>query len=289
MMQVKPLSPYSLISSLGYRLLKNRGVFFYLLFIGYLIAVHPGLIERLSDVSLANPDPLLGWIFLLLPFFELAGAWLKYPVLRYYARKYPLRRSNWTIIVIIFLPILHLGMSAFLFIIGGQIAGLQPEGDAAWYWQLLWVAGFFLVLIKEIGFLAIFFSFTGMEWTGRQQYPPDVLFLRRLRKQIEEIRLQDLWEDSLGDVCLLLFSTLGYTAVWEYVGISLPFNAHAGFAEYFWQLLGVLLYFMMVIPPLRAVYLLQNAIARVTRKQKLWTRFQFALTLAAAFFSITRR
>lgn len=289
MMQDKTLSPYSLMPSLGYKLLKNRGVFFYLLFIGYLIAVHPALIERVADASLSNPDPLLGWVFLLLPFLELAGAWLKYPVLRHYARKYPLSQADWSIGVIVFLPILHLGMSAFLFIIGAQIAGLQPKGDAAWYWQMLYVAGFFLMIIKEAGFLAIFFSLGGMEWTGKQQDPPDVLLLRRLRKRIEEIRLKDLWEDSLGDVCLLLFATLGYTAVWEYVGISSPFDVHVGLGEYLWQLLGVLIYFMMVIPPLRAVYLLQNAIVRVTRRQKLWMSFQFALTLAAAFLSITRR
>lgn len=276
------------MSSFVYKLLKNRGIFFYLLFIGYLITIHPGLIERLSEASLSNPDPLLGWIFLLGPFLELAGFWLKYPLLTYYTRKHPLKPSDWTIVVMVLLPVLHLAMSAFLFIVGTQIAGLQPEGNAAWYWHLLYVVGFFLVLIKEGGFLLLFFSFAGMKWTANQQYPPEILLLKRLRKTIQEIRLEHLLEDTLGDVFLLIFSSLGYTALWEYVGMSSPFHTGVGFWRYFYQLIGVLVYFMMVIPPLQAVYLLRDTIVRTTKRQKLWSAFQFALTLVAAFLSIAR-
>ncbi len=276
------------MSSFVYKLLKNRGLVFYLLFIGYLITIHPGLIERLSEASLSSPDPLFGWIFLLLPLFELVGFWLKYPLLAYYARNYPQKFSNWTILMIIFLPILHLGMSAFLFIIGTQIAGLQPKENAPWYWQLLYVIGFFLVIIKDAGILLMTFSFGGMKWTARQQYPPDVLFLKRLRKGIQEVQLRHLLEDALGDVFLLIFSSLGYTALWEYMGMSSPFYTHVGFWEYIFQLLGALIYFMMVIPPLQAVYLLQGTFVRTTKRQKLWSGFQFVLTLVAAFLSIAR-
>jgi len=263
-------------------------VFFYLLFIGYLITIHPGLIERLSEASLSNPDPLLGWIFLLIPFLELVGFWLKYPMLNRYAPERPSKPSNRIILVMVFLPILHLAMSAFLFIVGTQIAGLQPEGDAPLYWQLLYVVGFFLMITKEAGFLTMFFSFSGMEWTGSQRYPPDVLFLRRLRRTVWEIKLKHVFEDALGDAFLLVFSSLGYTALWEYTGLSSPFRTGVGFWEYFYQVIGVLVYFMMVIPPLQAVYLLRDTIVRTTTRQKLWSGFQFALTVVAAFLSITR-
>ena len=276
------------MSSFVYKLLKNRGVFFYLLFIGYLITIHPGLIARLSEASLSDPDPFFGWIFLLIPFLELAGFWLKYPLLTHFARNYPLKYSNWTIVVMVLLPILHLGMSALLFIVGTQIAGLQPKGNAPWYWQLLYAVGFFLIIIKEAGFLLIFFSFGGIKWTAKQQYPPEILLLKRLRKTIQEIQLKHLFEDTLGDVFLLIFSSLGYTALWEYIGMSSPFYTSVGFWEYFYQLIGVLIYFMMAIPPLQAVYLLQDTIVRTTKRQKLWSKFQFALTLVAAFLSIAR-
>ena len=275
-------------NTLIYKLLKHRGFFFQLLFIGYLIIIHPGLIERLSKASLTNPDPLLGWIFLLLPFLELVGFWLKYPMLTHYGRHYPEKPSNWTMMTIILLPILHLAMSAFLFIVGTQIAGLQPKGDAAWYWQLLYPAGFFLILFKEMGFLLLFLSFGGIEWTAKQPYPPNVLFLKRLRKILKEIELNDLFEDTCGDVLLLIASSLGYTALWEYIGMSSPFYTHVGFWEYFYQLIGVSILFLTIIPPLQAVYLLQDTIVRTTKWQKLWSGFQFALTMIAAFLSITK-
>lgn len=190
--------------------------------------------------------------------------------------------------LMVLLPVLHVGMSALLFVVGTQIAGLQPKGDARWYWQLLYVAGFFLMLIKELGFLARVLTFAGIEWTAHQRYPPDILFLKRLRKTLQTIRLRHLLEDTLGDLCLLIFSSLGYTALWEYVGMSSPFHTNLGFWDYFFQLIGLLVYLMIVVPPLQAVYLLRDAIARTTIMQKLWSGLQFALTLVAAFMSIAR-
>ena len=277
---------YFLLKSLGNKLLKNRGIFFYLLFIGYLITIHPDIINRLSKATLSNPDPLLGWAILLIPFLELTGFWLKFPYLSQYSRYHAKKPSDMAIIVTVLLPVLHLGMTAFLFIMGAQIAGLQPNDNAPWYWHVLYVIGFFLVLFKEVGFLAMFLSFAGIEWTANQRYPPDILFLRRLRKSVQEFRLYHLLEDTIGDVFFLIFSSLGYTALWEYVGMSSPFHAQVGFWDYFLQLIGILVYFMIVIPSLQAVYLLRDTIVQTTKRQKFWSGFQFLLTLVAAFLSI---
>ena len=271
----------------AYRLLEKRGIFFYFLFIGYLLFLHPHLLKRLAATS-STPDPVIGWTFLLLPFFELIGFWFKYPVLSFYARTYPQKASTIKILAMVFLPILHLGMAAFLFIIGTQITGLQPEGDAAWYWQLLYVAGFFLILFKELGFLALFFSFGGIPWTNRQEKPPQVFFLKRLSKSVNGHDLRPLLEDALGDIFLFVFATLGYTALWEYTGMVSTFYTHVGFWRYFMQLLGVLLYFLMVIPPLQAVYLMQYTLIRHTKRQQIWAGFQFVFTLVAAFWVIIR-
>ena len=275
------------MKSLGYKLLNNRGVVFYLLFIGYLITLHPDLLNRLATASRSNPDPLLGWIFLLIPFLELIGFWLKLPYLPHPTPQQVKKPSGGTILLKVLLPILHVGMSAFLFIVGTQIAGLQPEGDAPWTWQLLYVIGFFLILFKELGFLTLFFTFAGVEWTATQQYPPDILFLKRLRGSIREMRLRHLAEDTLGDALLLVFSSLGYTALWEYVGMSSPLRTDVGFWDYVFQLIGLSVYLMIVIPPLQAVYLLRDAIAPTTKIQNLWSGFQFTLTVVAAFLSIT--
>jgi hypothetical protein len=278
--------PDSLVTSLAHQLLNRRGIFFQLLFIVYLITLHPDLLSRLSKASRSHPDPLLGWSFLLIPFLELVGFWLKVPYLPHDTRQQSQKRSSGTIILIVLLPVLHVGMSAFLFIAGTQIAGLQPEGDAVWYWQLLYAVGFFLVIFKELGFIAMFLTFAGIEWTANQQDPPDILFLRRLRKSVQQIRLRHLVEDALGDALLLVFSSLGYTALWEYVGMSSPLNPYLGFWDYAFQLIGLFIYLMIVVPPLQAVYLLQDAIVQTTTMRKLWSGLQFALTVVAAFLSI---
>jgi hypothetical protein len=252
----------------------------------YLITLHPDLLSRLSKASRSHPDSLLGWSFLLIPFLELVGFWLKVPYLPHDTRQQSQKRSSGTIILIVLLPVLHVGMSAFLFIAGTQIAGLQPEGDAVWYWQLLYAVGFFLVIFKELGFIAMFLTFAGIEWTANQQDPPDILFLRRLRKSVQQIRLRHLVEDALGDALLLVFSSLGYTALWEYVGMSSPLNPYLGFWDYAFQLIGLFIYLMIVVPPLQAVYLLQDAIVQTTTMRKLWSGLQFALTVVAAFLSI---
>jgi hypothetical protein len=274
--------------SLFNKLLQYRAIYIYFLFIAYLIYIHPDIIERLSQTSPKKPDPLLGWIFLLIPLLEILGIWLKYPVLAYYRNQYPAKESNWMVIAMVFLPILHIGMSAFLFIAGTQIAGLQPEGDAAWYWQLLYVAGFFLILFKEGGFLALFFTFGGMNWTKNQRYPPKVIFLNRLQHDLKEIRLVDIILDTLGDIFLLIFSALGYTALWEHVGMSSPFYTQVSWWEYLTQFLGVIIYFLMVIPPLQAVYMLQNATLQISKMQRFWFRVQFVLTLVVAYLSISK-
>jgi hypothetical protein len=277
----------ALIPSLTYRLLKNRGLFFYLLFIGYLIVLHPVLLRRLAGASLATPDPLIGWIFLIIPFLELAGFLLKYQVLAHYAEHYPHKPLTGLMLAIYFLPMVHLGMSGFLFIIGAQLAGLQPEGNAPVYWQLLYVAGFFLIMIKEAVFLAIFVAMSGMQST-KTQFLPEISRLKPPHKTLPEIPLNHLVQDALGDLLLLIFSSLAYSALWEYIGMSSPFHTHVGVEEYIRQLIGFMVYFSIVIPSLQAVYLLQNAIVHTTRKQRLWSGFQFALTLAAAFLSIAR-
>ena len=190
--------------------------------------------------------------------------------------------------VIVLLPVLHVGMTALLFIAGTQIAGLQPEDNSPWYLHFLHIVGFFMAIIKELGFLAMLLSLGGIEWTADQRYPPDIPFLKRLRKTIQEFRIQHLLEDTVGDAFLLIFSSLGYTALWECVGMSSPFHTPVGFREYFFQVIGVLVYFMIVVPPLQAAYLLRDTIVRTTKRQKLWSGFQFALTLVAAFLSIAR-
>jgi hypothetical protein len=261
--------------TLLYKLLQRRGIFFYLLFIVYLLYLHPLVIGRLSGAGMENPDPLMGWIVLLIPFAELLGFWLKYPIMLYYAREYPAKEGNWQIILIVFLPILHLGMSTFIFIVGTQTAGLQPAGDAAWYWQLLYVAGFFVVIFKELGFLALFFSLKGVKGSFAQQYPP-------------EIRLGHLFRDAAGDILLLLYSAMGYTILWEFLGKRSSFDAGAGFWGSIMQYLGILIYFVMVIPPLQAIYTLQNSITQRTKIQRIWSAVSFLIVLVIAVRSIVQ-
>ena len=64
-------------------------MFFYILFIGYLIYLHPRLLARVAVAGHENPDPPLGWLFLAIHLFELLGFWLKLPIARQYAHDFP--------------------------------------------------------------------------------------------------------------------------------------------------------------------------------------------------------
>lgn len=283
-------------------LLRRCGIFTYLLFLGYLAYVHPRLIKRLSGTGGGQIDAVLGWFLLALLFLELLGFWLKHPIMVYYARQHPAsdkttgKSLGWvndsgcsiSLLVVIFLPILHLGMAFFLYMIATQIGGLDPGGSAPVWQQLLYVAGFFIVMIKETGMIGLFFSPYGIRGSSNNTYP--TLGWRGLTQgeYPSKIQLEHLLRDILGDIILLAFSAIAYTVLWDFMGLNSPVYTSRGFWGNFFQYLGLGFYFLIVIPPLQSVYLFQAVTTRQTKAQRIWTGVGFLLIILVAVLSFPR-
>lgn len=286
-----------------YSILQKRSTFFYLLFLGYLGFIHPWLMVRLSETSDGRQiDRVLGWFLIILLFLELWGFWLKHPIMVYYGRRYPAnlkatqKTMGWVdqsagctlaLLMTIFLPIFHLGMASFLYIIATQVGGLDLGGQAPVGLQLLYVGGFFLVIIKEAGMIGLFYSPYGLRGIANDTYP--TLGWRGLTDGVypSEIRLEHLLRDALGDLVLWAFAAVAYTVLWDFIGLNSPIRAY-GFGEYVFEYLGVGFYFLMTVLPLQSVYLFQAVTTHQTKSQRTWMVFSFLILAFVAMLSFPR-
>ena len=284
-----------------YKLLQRRGVFYYLLFIGYQIFVHPRLLDYLTGGHREQPNLFLGVFLLALLFLELWGYWLKHPILVYYARRHPAADSppekflGWAepsvcvlpLLLVIFVPIFHLVMAFFLYMIAAQIGGFDPGSSAPVWHQLLFVAGFFAVLIKECGMIGLFYSPYGLRGPADNTYP--TLGWRGLtqRQYPAELRLEHLLRDGLGDLILLVFFAVAYTVLWDFMGQIHPVQA-SSFGDYIFEYLGVGFYFLLTILPLQAVNLFQAVATRQTKTQRVWMVAGLLLIVLIAMLSFPR-
>ena len=284
------------MSTFFYHLLQRRSIFFYLLFLGYLAYVHPWLIERISVTDGGQIDRMLGWFLLALLCLELWGFWLKHPIMVYYARQYPAAglddkqflQANasgcqFRLLVTIFVPILHMVMACFLYIAATQIGGLDPGGSAPAWQQLLYVGGFFIVLIKETGMIGLFYSPFGLRGPSNDTYPTLGWHGLTNGEYPSEIRLEHLLRDTLGDFILLVFSAVAYAVLWDTVTLISPIR-DGSFFEY----LGLGVYFLMAILPLQSIYLFQAVTIRQTRTHRIWMVVSFLILVIVAILSFSR-
>jgi hypothetical protein len=277
-----------------YAILQRRTIFFYLLFFGYQIFVHPWLLDHLPNIGGNDTDLFLGCFLLVLLFLELWGFWLKHPIMVYYARRHPIsdpipeKSLGWAetsgsaipIMIVIFVPILHLGMAFFMYAMATQIGGLDPGGSAPVGRQLLYVAGFFVVLLKEAGMIGLFYSPYGIRGPSNDTYP--TLGCRGIVDDHypAEIRLEHLVREAFGDLVLLLFSMVAYSVLWE--GLLLVSSVHS-FDLY--DYLGMGFYFLMAILPLQSVYVFQAISIRQTGRQRIWMVVSFLLIVFVAILT----
>lgn len=281
------------MSTFFYHLLQRRSIFFYLLFLGYLACGHSWLIKRLSATDGGRIDRTLGWFLLALLFLELWGLWLKHPIMVYYARQYPVAGLDgkqflradasgcqFRLLVTIFVPILHMVMAFFLYLMATQIGGLNPGGTAPAWQQLLYAGGFFIVLIKETGMIGLFYSPYGIRGPSDDTYPS--LGRRGVitGEYPSEIRLEHLLRDALGDFILLAFSAVAYTVLWDAVILVSPIR-DGSFFEY----MGLGFYFLVAILPLQSVYLFQAITTRQTSVQRIWMVVSLLILVIAAIWS----
>jgi hypothetical protein len=281
-----------------YKVLQQRSIFFYLLFLGYLAFVNPYLMARLSTTASGHIDVVLGWFLLILLFLELWGFWLKHPIMVYYTRysavdETPSKKFlSWLndaimLLGVIFFPIFRIGMGIFLYITATQIGGLDP-GDGMPLWQaLLFGAGFLIVIIKELGMIVLFFTPYGLRGASNDTYPTLSWHGRANGVYPSELEFSHLLRDALGDLVLLAFTAVAYTVLWDGIGLTSPVQANS-FKEYILAYLGLSLYFLMTMLPLRSVYLFQAITTPQTGYQRIWMVIRFSVLFLVAISSYPR-
>jgi hypothetical protein len=174
-------------------LFRFRGILFNLLFLGYLALLQPLVLRRLDGVlERGAVDPLLGVLLLVVPWLELAGLYLKAPVVLARLRT---NSARWPTTLPIVVWMAHLVLNIML-LVGFACFGVN-SGDDPPLWGVLLMAA---VVIKELFFL--------LYWTLKVE--PG--------KEPRETRfLQETWflRELAGDLLLLPFALLSFSCLWQ--------------------------------------------------------------------------
>ncbi len=287
-------------------LLKYREILFGLVFVAYLLGIHPLIMARLGDVTPQTPDRWLGLLVFALPFLDFAGHYLKRPVMVYQARQTPEGLGGKIPLLARLLPwahILLIGVLYFSFLMVFNIYALL-EGTFlecfSFYVALLFPGMVWMLLEGEI--LRYFTYPLGedeREWERYSQMvdesPPRSLarlfglWVLAIRPRYSHVLSQvDYWKDALGDLLLLVFAMLGYTFIFDFLGLHAPFRLSGGPAVALLDVARFILLFVLLYPPLRSAHFFMEQILPRSEGQKALSDISFAVVLIIALFSVPR-
>jgi len=265
-----------------------------LLFGGYIIWLQPYVLLRLDKaVNQDSPDFYLGGLLLGIQIVELIGLLMKRPLHAYWAERYPvtdqLNRfwSNINLVVLIFSPIMHLALSAIMAVFAIDISGISSVNQFSAVLMFCPVIVVFAVIAKESFFVVLILS---MGRNALPSFPPPQTnieaHLRRLIDPIPvpEISTWDVIRDLFGDLLLLMFSGLTYTACWEFLIRNSTINTRSGGA--FFEYVGLSILFLLVFISTRIIYLMQEASIQQNRKTRLFSSLSFLFIWIIALATI---
>ncbi len=241
--------------------LKYRFILVNLLAALYFWLVQPIVLARLSDwQTRQNVD---WWMFILLigvQGAEFIGMLLKRPLSHYsnqFSGGIPAKPGFWgnlSIFLFVIVPVLHLGFSALVAIMAfdlvkpalGNWVGILQVGLV---FGVIFKEAFFLVLAISQSPLPGFHAGSGTsgfnQWLERWLNP----------EPITQPDWMDVARDLTGDMLLVAYLGLTYTAAWEFLVQESPVHGGSGLlAEY----VGVSVLFFMVYGSTRLVYLFQE-------------------------------
>lgn len=270
-------------------LFKARPVLLNLLFIAYLWLLQPGLVARLNASQDGRGDWAMGGLLLVIPLLEIAGILLKRPVRAYFSRHYPRQDgSNFLIAAYILTAIFHLSLGAFLLIVAFQVGGGMPTGSLPGSLQCLMLVLLFVTIAKEGLVIATSYPVESKPF-GAGAFPEsrsalnDALMRFLTVRAPEQITLKIFLVDLLGDLLLLAFSAVVYTALWEFgTQGSQVSPGQAGFADY----LGLTFYFLLVFLPLRMVSLMDEMAIQASRAQRILSAASLAAVWLVAMLQV---
>lgn len=273
-----------------------------LLFVGYLVFLHPLLLQRVQATDdFRFADPFLGGLLLSLQLFELAGVYLKHPASVYYFHHYPARGpaqgstlQQLGVAGFVLAVVLHLALSSLLALLAAHLLGVPMGDDAGFLPGLALVTLVFVVIAKEAVFIVAWYNpFAGTAVSLQQRPPGDAittlapLTLGGPLVVPERLTLGAMLRDLLGDLLLLVFSAVGYTVLWDAVipPVTVGWGPGAVLEAYF----GPLVYFLVLYPLLRSIYLFQDLFLEKDLRAKVGSWLGFALVLVTALLSVPRR
>jgi hypothetical protein len=263
--------------------LEYRNVLLNLLFGGYLPFLQPILVCRLEAThGYSIPDPLIGSMLLMLPLLELAGIYLKRPLLAYhFAMRFPgnknlFKDSRLQILAAVFMSFsLLFGMSLLAVFTFAALKMLGIVSPA-----MLCLPVFPVVMFRG--------CFIMMLWYGAS-------FGEIAMEAPKQISMRLAWRDLLGDILLLFYATIGYTVSWD----AGPFFQESALGNFFFvdffpgttwgDDFFALLYLLAVYILLRGVYLIQDVFLETNRTARLWAFLSFAAVLVIAMTSVPQR
>ncbi len=280
-------------------LLRFRFIWLNLLFVGYLWLLQPVALQRLSSSAHdSSPDWLMGGILLGIQAIEMIGLLLKRPVSAYYARRYPDSSQpggcmeSVKVSLFVFAPIFHMCAAALLTIVVLDLLKMTERYESAVLWQCLPVPLFFVVLTKEAFYTVLLLGMGSTGLAPRQARPQSKpQWVERLDRWlaspvVDQITLKDAVKDITGDLLLLIFTTLAYTALWELLTAgALSRQGSERLAEY----LGVSILFVVVYFTTRSVYLMQELSIQQSRAARILSWVSFLVTWLVALWSIPTR
>lgn len=278
-----------------------RFIWLNLLFMAYLWLAQPAVMQRMMASSQAeHPDWLMGGLLVGLQGLEVIGLLLKRPVSAFYAWHNPDTgdnggwQDNLKVALFVFIPILHICFTAILTVVVFEMLKMNARNGATAAWQCLSLLLFFVVLFKEAFFAGLILSI-GVGASGRglaSVQPQQPRWAERLNRWLAppvpaQLTLKEMAQDLAGDLLLLAFSMLAYTAGWEFITASSPVRGQG--SELLAEYLGVSLFFFMTYFTTRSVYLMQELSIRQSRTARTFSWVSFlAVWISALWFMPVR-
>lgn len=287
-------------------ILQYREIFLGLMYVAYLWGVHPYLIERLQIVTPKTPDIGLGLLVFTLPFFDFIGHYLKRPVMVTMARQNYQRLGGKIPTLIRLLPWAHIllvGVLAFsfmvLFNLHVLLNGTFLEGFS-FFLYFIFPGLIWMVLEGEI--LSYFNSPFGEDERQWKKYSQIVesspkkslehfvgkLYLSISQHYPRNIDTIHFLKDALGDVFLLIFAMLGYTMIFDFLGLNAPLSLSRGPILAMFDILKSAFLFILLYPPLRSAYFYMEQIIPRTNAQKALSFISFSAVLISALLTMPR-
>lgn len=254
---VRPLWPYLA------PLYAIRSILYGLVFIGYLLFIHPLLLNGLGDArESGQPNFWLGLLIVIFLLFEVIGIRIRWPVAEERIQRWP--SGSFLGMMAVGLTVLnHVGLAFFVWFNSLPTFGLSLTDDAGFLIGAITFFTLMLVIVKEGLVLESFGD-------GKKKRAP-----LDLDEPLVKMR------EMVGDFFLLVFGMAAFTLSWDVLVMTMPP------AEVKWQgfIFGAFL-FMMFYLPARLVFFAEEWMVRQPLASRIISGLFFFVAMLVAIFEV---